>query len=613
MLVLLACIRITQEDSEIVKNIPLKRAKSVVEQFAPLVSKRYTDMLTEYGTANLYGVPLQKFSQDYINDNIKPVYERLAKQYPFDPASVPQDKNIFLEQVKYINSLRNRAELEVRYNGHLENIEQLREQGNKLVIASSHADCSERCRPWQNRVYSLDKTTGIAPDGRKYVPIEEATDIYYTTKAGKVWKNGLLGFNCFSADTEIYTSEGWKLFDELNGNELVYTLNPNTRTVEWQKPTNYYKALYNGEMVHFKGFTLDMLVTPNHNMLYFTQKNKTLRFKEAKDCTSATFFTATQEWQGQDLKTIRLGGIDVNADLYCKFMAFWLADGCVHSETAVKIAQQNNEHMYSELLALPFKVWRDKEKIIINGKALTEELKHYGKCTTKYVPKVIKTLSKRQINLFLDAYLSTDGYIAKESQINGHKRRPHKQLFTTSKQMADDLSELALKAGYRPKIETRKDKGKSITYKNGTYTTNNDLFVIHLNYNVNVTKYTKEMQKYNGYVYCVQVPNHTLLVKRKGTIIWSGNCRHYLVPYKDNYKFPKPNVREERRQYAITEHQRHLERNVRKWRTKAIYEKGTNQKAYEYAKKKAEMWNKQYIRFSKENGRAYYPSRTKVL
>ena len=28
------------------------------------------------------------------------------------------------------------------------------------------------------------------------MPLETATDIYYTTKAGKTYKNGLLGFNC---------------------------------------------------------------------------------------------------------------------------------------------------------------------------------------------------------------------------------------------------------------------------------------------------------------------------------------------------------------------------------------------------------------------------------
>ena len=66
----------------------------------------------------------------------------------------------------------------------------------RLVICSTHADCSERCKPWQGRVYSLDGTSGTTDDGRRFQPLENATDIYYTTKAGKTYKNGLLGFNC---------------------------------------------------------------------------------------------------------------------------------------------------------------------------------------------------------------------------------------------------------------------------------------------------------------------------------------------------------------------------------------------------------------------------------
>jgi hypothetical protein len=42
----------------------------------------------------------------------------------------------------------------------------------------------------------LDGTSGTAPDGRRFVPLETATDIPYTTKAGKTYMNGLLGFNC---------------------------------------------------------------------------------------------------------------------------------------------------------------------------------------------------------------------------------------------------------------------------------------------------------------------------------------------------------------------------------------------------------------------------------
>ncbi len=141
--------------------------------------------LVDFPRENIYGVPLKKFSEDYFNDNVKPVFERLVNQYPMDP-----------DDLSGHLSLRGRAELEVRYNYNLEMVENLKEEGHKLVICSTHADCSERCAKWQGRVYSLDGTSGTTDDGRKYVPLETATDVYYTTKAGKTYKNGLLGFNC---------------------------------------------------------------------------------------------------------------------------------------------------------------------------------------------------------------------------------------------------------------------------------------------------------------------------------------------------------------------------------------------------------------------------------
>ena len=109
----------------------------------------------------------------------------MVKQYPLDP-----------NDVSGRNSLRNLAEMEVRYQSHKDSIENLKAKGVKLVIASTHADCSERCAKWQGKVFSLDGTYGTTDDGRPYEPLENATDIYYTTKAGKTYKNGLLGFNC---------------------------------------------------------------------------------------------------------------------------------------------------------------------------------------------------------------------------------------------------------------------------------------------------------------------------------------------------------------------------------------------------------------------------------
>lgn len=142
-----------------------------------------------YSGARVMGVPMQRFSQDYIRENVQPALDRLAKQYPYDPDSglTPQEHR---------NSLRNRAEFEVRGQAQQDSIEGFKGSGVKLVICSTHADCSKRCAPWQGRVYSLDGTKGRTDDGREYVPLEEATEIYSITKSGKRWRNGLLGFNC---------------------------------------------------------------------------------------------------------------------------------------------------------------------------------------------------------------------------------------------------------------------------------------------------------------------------------------------------------------------------------------------------------------------------------
>lgn len=135
--------------------------------------------------ASARAVPLQEYSEYYLRKHVIPVFDRILAQKALDP-----------DDISGSNSLRNRAEMEVRYAGHSEQIENLRSAGVKLVTCSVHADCSDRCYKWQGRVYSLDGTSGMTEDGKRYVPLEEATDVYYTTKAGKMYKNGLLGFNC---------------------------------------------------------------------------------------------------------------------------------------------------------------------------------------------------------------------------------------------------------------------------------------------------------------------------------------------------------------------------------------------------------------------------------
>lgn len=136
--------------------------------------------MTEYdSTAKLYGVPLKEYSQDYLKKRVEPIMRRMSEEQPKeDPRGL---------------TIRSKAELEVRYQEHIDELNDLKQKGVKLVICSTHADCSERCAPWQGRVYSLDGTTGTTDDGRKYVPLEVATQRNFTKKGVP---NGLLGYNC---------------------------------------------------------------------------------------------------------------------------------------------------------------------------------------------------------------------------------------------------------------------------------------------------------------------------------------------------------------------------------------------------------------------------------
>lgn len=134
------------------------------------------------------GVPLREFYGEVWKTKVKPTLESLCRANALDP-------NDFSGR----NSLRNLAEMETRYQEHQDNVHNLRESGARLVICSAHADCSIRCKPYQGRIYSLDGSRGKTADGKPYVPLEEATQNMadrYTTKAGRVYQNGLLGFNC---------------------------------------------------------------------------------------------------------------------------------------------------------------------------------------------------------------------------------------------------------------------------------------------------------------------------------------------------------------------------------------------------------------------------------
>lgn len=126
--------------------------------------------------------PLREFSQDYMK-KVRDAFDKLAKS----DAKDDYGSNV---------SLRNIAEMTVRYEDKLKEIDKLKADGVNLVWISAHANCSKRCEAAQGKLYSLDGTSGTI-DGVSYRPLEEVTEVYVTTKSGKTYRNGIIyGFNC---------------------------------------------------------------------------------------------------------------------------------------------------------------------------------------------------------------------------------------------------------------------------------------------------------------------------------------------------------------------------------------------------------------------------------
>ena len=341
---------------------------------------------------------------------------------------------------------------------------------------------------------------------------------------------------CYDDKTEVFTDEGWKLFKDLNHNELVCTLNRKTNSIEFEKPISYVDDPYDGEMIHFSGMRYDLLVTPNHRMWVQMGRSKKWDFIEANKITKgrqAKIYRSIPNWIGIDstnqyvelpIPVIKPKGrlqncIDrIPIEQFVQLLGWYLSEGSVgHKNRCIQIAQRKsvNPEYYDEIVTLlksiGFKYYLRDDGIVITSLQLYEYFKQFGRSHQKHVPKFIKEYDKNILMAFLIAFFKGDGNFK-----NGQLR----VCSTTSKQMADDIQEIALKCGLGCSIKTYLPGEKINTFKMA-----NSQYQVSIALNqVEVTMCKcPNVVEYSGRIYCVETLNGILLVRRNGKPSWSGN------------------------------------------------------------------------------------------
>ena len=355
-------------------------------------------------------------------------------------------------------------------------------------------------------------------------------------------------WDCYDDKTEVLTDKGWRAFRDLDRSELVATVNLDSDLIEYQKPVRYIEKSYVGEMVSIKGRRVDILVTPTHRMVTYRKKsikNKWVfdthpEITLAKNLDIWHRLKVVANWNGNPPKPVIIDPCFRSNDSFmlepervidpfdwAEFLGWYVSEGCKFKirGTYKVVLSQNKGPKQDEIIALLNRLpwnWRliQDRQILIQSKQLFEALDEIGIGShNKRVPKWVKDSSPEIIDTFLKSAIHGDGYI------DGTGFREY---YTTSRLLADDMQELFLKAGNSGNIRTVPAKPYNIRNRSSNNTVDqyhvSECKARAINLRDSRNRSLVGAQPYNGMVYCLTVPNGTLVCRRNGKAFIAGNC-----------------------------------------------------------------------------------------
>ena len=163
------------------------------------------------------------------------------------------------------------------------------------------------------------------------------------------------------------------------------------------------------------------------------------------------------------------------------------------------------------------------------SKELHYYLKQFGYAKDKFIPWEIKQLPPEKLKILLDSLYKGDGSFVRvrADKYNDTYLGNPGVYATISPQLADDVAEIALKCGYGVSIQQNESYASELMTSRGTPegTRYNDIYHVGLSSRNLTPRITNKptVVDYTGDVYCVTVPNHIVMVERKGKFTWSGN------------------------------------------------------------------------------------------
>jgi twinkle protein len=354
---------------------------------------------------------------------------------------------------------------------------------------------------------------------------------------------------CYSQDTEVLTKRGWVRHSDVSKSDLVACFDLESEILTYQRPIKVWKRMYSGEMCHFRGYSFECMVTPNHRMVVgqtwrhkkplknngigrpvkYADKWTFIRADELAKCLSVPIAAALTDAPANDPPFIH--GIPLDGAL--RFMGWWIAEGSVSMKSlaicqaAGPMANTMSDAMRASGLQFSEAIRKSsREGEAQMWTARIYRRKHASFCDwviancgknapSKRIPSMMFDLAQEKKRMLLEALIDGDGHRP--------KNRPGSSRYsTTSKSLADDVMRLAIELGHHASISSQPGAKSH-------HLTRYSVVIGRLSRKRSDFRRERHMvlEQHNAPVYCLTVPTGAYVTRLNGEMMIAGNSAHF--------------------------------------------------------------------------------------
>lgn len=457
--------------------------------------------------------------------------------------------NVYNSFVGFSYSQRKKLEYKSKRFGQLEkSIEYLEIVFTQDQLQDSKLQLSEKVAEWLNinlNEYKGDKNNiehfnkGL-PLKTIYTKIVSEYERYGWRVHTKEFEK--LGYDCHIENTEFLTSCGWKKYNEIGDNELLATINPNTKSIEYQIPYDRMSIPYEGDIYTTESQYFKCATTPNHRMFVNeAHRGAIKKYNERWIFDTVENLQKSKKSSYYVLPYFENNQEDYNVeDEYLILMGLYISDGTYLKrngalrEIRLCKTKKGKIDFFEEIIKIKDKYCIREYTYERNNNleytwVIKDNIKHQiaydcGLGTkNKKFPNWIGFLSKRQANLLLHSLYCGDGSKYKNGYV----------YYNSNFKVLDVVHFIALLAGKLSNLRTPTFKSSSFgkTIMNQVYWTNKKVLPALVVFNSFIKKNAKLKIRggnkyfYKGNVNCFSVNNNILITRLDGKIAITGNCK----------------------------------------------------------------------------------------